>query len=135
MGLDVTAVNRNLHTRVTFMSLEFEDLFIVLGLAALMNVVSRFVSGEIGGIPLSVVLQYGIPLSVVPLLMIFKYGKPTHAKKAQAEDLEKRAIALKDLGYESQAKLLFEAARHSEAKALILLRVAKLREAARSGAA
>jgi hypothetical protein len=76
MALDVTAVNRNLQTRVTFMSLEFEDLFIVLGLAALMNLVSRFVSGEIGGIPLSVVLQYGVPLSVVPLLMVFKYGKP-----------------------------------------------------------
>jgi hypothetical protein len=71
MALDVTPVNRNLHTRVTFMSLEFEDLFVVLGLAALMNVVSRFVSGQT-----SAILQYGVPLSVVPLLMIFKYGKP-----------------------------------------------------------
>jgi hypothetical protein len=76
MALDVTAVNRNLHQRVTFMGLEFEDLFIVLGLAALMNVVSRFVSGNVGGIPLSALLQYGAPLSVVPLLVIFKYGKP-----------------------------------------------------------
>src|SRR5260370_36163370 len=76
MALDVTPVNRNLHTRVTFMSLEFEDLFVVLGLAAVMNVVSHFVSGEIGGIPLSAILQYGVPLSVVPLLMVFKYGKP-----------------------------------------------------------
>ena len=42
MALDVTPVNRNLHTRVTFMSLEFEDLFVVLGLAAVMNVVSHF---------------------------------------------------------------------------------------------
>jgi hypothetical protein len=76
MSLDVTTVNRNLHQRVTFMGLEFEDLFIVLGLAALMNVVSCFVSGNVGGIPLSVLLQYGAPLSVVPLLVIFKYGKP-----------------------------------------------------------
>jgi hypothetical protein len=76
MALDVTPVNRNLHQRVTFMSLEFEDLFVVLGLAALMNVVSRFVTGNIGGVPLSGVLQYGVPLSVVPLLMVFKYGKP-----------------------------------------------------------
>jgi hypothetical protein len=76
MALDVTPVNRNLHTRVTFMSLEFEDLFVVLGLAAVMNVVSHFVSGEIGGVPLSAILQYGVPLSVVPLLMVFKYGKP-----------------------------------------------------------
>jgi hypothetical protein len=71
MALDVTPVNRNLHTRVTFMLLEFEDLFVVLGLAAIMNVVSRFVSGQ-----LSAYLQYGVPLSVVPLLMVFKYGKP-----------------------------------------------------------
>lgn len=71
MALDVTPVNRNLHTRVTFMSLEFEDLFVVLGLAAVMNVVSHFVNGQI-----SAFLQYGVPLSVVPLLMVFKYGKP-----------------------------------------------------------
>jgi hypothetical protein len=69
--LDVTPVNRNLHTRVTFMSLEFEDLFVVLGLAAVMNVVSRFVSGQMGAY-----LQYGVPLAVVPRLMVFKYGKP-----------------------------------------------------------
>jgi hypothetical protein len=71
MALDVTPVNRNLHTRVTFMALEFEDLFVVLGLAAVMNIVSRFVSGQ-----MSAYLQYGVPLSVVPLLMVFKYGKP-----------------------------------------------------------
>jgi hypothetical protein len=71
MTLDVTPVNRNLHTRVTFMSLEFEDLFVVLGLAAVMNVVSRFASGQ-----MSAYLQYGVPLAVVPLLMVFKYGKP-----------------------------------------------------------
>lgn len=71
MALDVTPVNRNLHTRVTFMMLEFEDLFVVLGLAALMNVISRFFSG-----PTSAYLQYGVPIGVVPLLMAFKYGKP-----------------------------------------------------------
>lgn len=71
MALDVTPVNRNLHTRVTFMAVEFEDLFVVLGLAAVMNVVSRFASGQT-----SAFLQYGVPLSVVPLLMVFKYGKP-----------------------------------------------------------
>ena len=71
MPLITTPVNRNLHTRVTFMSLEFEDLFVVLGIAALMNVVSRFVSG-----PMSAYLQYGVPVGIVPLLMVFKYGKP-----------------------------------------------------------
>ena len=76
MGLDVTPVNRNLHTRVTFMLLEFEDLFVVLGVAAVMNVVGRFVGGEIAGLPAGVVIQYGVPLSLVPVLMAFKYGKP-----------------------------------------------------------
>jgi hypothetical protein len=71
MALEVTPVNRNLHTRVTFMALEFEDLFVVLGLAAVMNIVSRFVGGVTGA-----VLQYGVPLGVVPLLIAFKYGKP-----------------------------------------------------------
>jgi hypothetical protein len=71
MALDVTPVNRNLCTRVTFMALEFEDLFVVLGFAAVMNVVSRFVSSSMGAY-----LQYGVPLAVVPLLMVFKYGKP-----------------------------------------------------------
>jgi hypothetical protein len=58
------------------MSLEFEDLFLVLVVAAVMNVVSHFVSGEVGGIPLSILLQYGVPLAMVPLLMAFKYGRP-----------------------------------------------------------
>jgi hypothetical protein len=43
MPLQVTPVNRNLQTRVTFMYLEFEDLFVVLGAAAVMNVVGHFV--------------------------------------------------------------------------------------------
>lgn len=76
MGLDATPVNRNLQTRVTFMLLEFEDLFVVLGIAALMNVVGRFVSGTIAGMPAGLVVQYGVPLSVVPVLMACKYGKP-----------------------------------------------------------
>ena len=40
MPLTVTPVNRNLQTRVTFMFLEFEDLFVVLG--AFLTVARRF---------------------------------------------------------------------------------------------
>src|SRR5581483_5296045 len=76
MPLDVTEVNRNLHTRVTMLGLEFEDLFVVLGMAAVMNVVGHFVGGEIAGMPLNLVLQFGVPLMCVPFLMVFKYGKP-----------------------------------------------------------
>jgi hypothetical protein len=76
MPLLVTPVNRNLQTRVTFMLLELEDLFVVLGAAAVMNVVGHFVGGEIDGVPMNLVLQYGVPLFMVPVLMAFKYGKP-----------------------------------------------------------
>lgn len=76
MGLDVTPVNRNLQTRVTFMLLEFEDLFVVLIAAALMNVVGRFVNGTVAGIPAGMVIQYGVPLAIVPVLLACKYGKP-----------------------------------------------------------
>jgi len=76
MQLNVTPVNRNLQTRVTFMGLEFEDLFVVLGIAALTNVAGHFVSGEVAGLPMSIVVQYGVPISIVPLLMLFKYGRP-----------------------------------------------------------
>jgi len=71
MALEASPVNRNLETRATFLGLEFEDLFVVLGLAAVMNVASRLFPGTAGA-----ALAYGLPLSVVPLLMIFKYGKP-----------------------------------------------------------
>jgi hypothetical protein len=76
MPLRVTPVNRNLQTRVTFMLLEFQDLFIVLGAAAVMNVVGHFVGGDIAGMPTNLVLQYGVPFLMVPVLMAFKYGKP-----------------------------------------------------------
>jgi hypothetical protein len=58
------------------MFLEFEDLFIVMGAAAVMNVVGHFVGGHIAGMPTNLVLQYGVPLFMVPVLMAFKYGKP-----------------------------------------------------------
>jgi len=58
------------------MLLELEDLFVVLGAATIMNVVGHFVGGEVAGMPMSIVLQYGVPLLLVPLLMGFKYGNP-----------------------------------------------------------
>jgi len=70
MALQVTQVNRNLQTRVTFMYLEFEDLFVVLGAAAVMNVVGHFVGGQIAGMPMNLVLHYGVPLFMVPMLMV-----------------------------------------------------------------
>lgn len=76
MALEVTPVHRNLHQRVTFFYLEFEDLFLVIGLAACMSIFGRFLHREVHGIPLNVILQYAVPIAAVPLLMLFKYGKP-----------------------------------------------------------
>lgn len=41
-NLNITHVHRNLHTLVTFLYLEFEDAFVILGLAAFTNVFGRF---------------------------------------------------------------------------------------------
>ncbi len=76
MSLNVTAVHRNLQQRVTFLGLEFEDLFVILGLAAVTNVFGRFLQREIFGVPLNVFLQYVVPVLAVPFLILFKYGKP-----------------------------------------------------------
>ena len=82
MAIEVTPVHRNLHQRVTFFYLEFEDLFLVIGLAAVMNIVGRFLNRELYGIPLGIVLQYVVPLIAVPVLMLFKYGKPAFAARS-----------------------------------------------------
>ena len=76
MSLNVTQVHRNLQQRVTFLYLEFEDLFVILGLAALTNVLGRFLQREIFGVPMNVFLQYVVPVLAVPFLILFKYGKP-----------------------------------------------------------
>ena len=75
-SLNITHVHRNLHTRVTFLCLEFEDAFVILGIAALTNVLGRFLHREIAGIPLNILLQYVVPVLAIPLLIAFKYGKP-----------------------------------------------------------
>ena len=61
MALTVTPVPRNLTTKVTFLYLEFEDLFVILGLAVVMNMFGRFLQREMFGIPMNVFLQYVVP--------------------------------------------------------------------------
>ncbi len=76
MALTVTPVPRNLATKVTFLYLEFEDLFVILGLAVVMNMFGRFLQREMFGIPMNVFLQYVVPVLSIPALIRFKYGKP-----------------------------------------------------------
>ena len=78
MSLDLTPVHRNLHTKVTFLGLEFEDLILVLVLAALMNLLAHFVSGKahVFGMPLNIFMEFVVPALAVPFLILFKYGRP-----------------------------------------------------------
>ncbi|MHB1838442.1 MAG: hypothetical protein ACYCPD_01650 [Acidobacteriaceae bacterium] len=78
MSLDLTPVHRNLHTKVTFLGLEFEDLILVLTLAAIMNLLAHFVSGNahVFGMPLNIFMEFVVPALAVPFLILFKYGRP-----------------------------------------------------------
>jgi hypothetical protein len=75
MALNVTPVYRNLGTRLTFLGLEAEDLFAILALAVVTNILGRFLHREMFGLPMNLVMQYLVPLASVPALMLFKYGK------------------------------------------------------------
>jgi hypothetical protein len=69
-------VHRNLHQRVTFFYLELEDLFLVIGLAAVAKIVSASSSARSTAFRSNFVLQFVVLLIAVPALMLFKYGKP-----------------------------------------------------------
>ena len=75
MALEATPVYRNLATRVTFLGLEAEDLFAILALAVVSNILGRFLHREMFGIPMNMVIQYLVPVLSIPGLMLFKYGK------------------------------------------------------------
>ena len=75
MALEATPVYRNLGTRVTFLGLEAEDLFAILALAVVSNILGRFLHREMFGIPMNMVIQYLVPVISIPGLMLFKYGK------------------------------------------------------------
>lgn len=78
MSLNITPVHRNLHTKVTFLGLEFEDLILVLALAAAMNLLAHFVNGSahVFGLPLNIFMEFVVPALAVPSLILFKYGRP-----------------------------------------------------------
>lgn len=105
MSLDLTPVHRNLHTKVTFLGLEFEDLIFVLALAALMNLIAHFVGDEtyISGMPLNVFMEFVVPFLAIPFLMLFKYGKP----RGYLLDLLRSHISPKAwCGFERDAELV-----------------------------
>jgi len=68
MALEVTPFHRNLRTRVTFLGLEAEDLFAILAIAVVANILGRFLNREMLGLPMNMVLQYIVPLLSIPAL-------------------------------------------------------------------
>src|ERR1017187_9417777 len=58
MSLTVSPVPRNLATRVTFLFLEFDDLFAILVLAVVMNMLGRFLHREMFGIHRTISARY-----------------------------------------------------------------------------
>ena len=61
---------------MTFFYLEYEDLIVVLFIAPIAFFVGSIFNRDLFGIPLKLVLQWGIPAVSVLLLLTFKYGKP-----------------------------------------------------------
>ena len=76
MALNKTSFYRNLRTRVTFLYLEYEDLIAVLFIAPVAFFLGSFFDRDLFGIPMKLVLQWGIPAVTILLLLTFKYGKP-----------------------------------------------------------
>lgn len=76
MSLDQTPVYRNLRTRVTFLYLEYEDLLVVLLIAPVSFFIGSLVDRDVFGIPIKLVLEWGVPATTILLLFAFKYGKP-----------------------------------------------------------
>jgi hypothetical protein len=76
MSLQCTPIYRNLRTRVTFMGLEYEDLAVVLLIAPVSFFIGSWFERELFGIPMKLLLEWGVPVFTILLLMTFKYGKP-----------------------------------------------------------
>lgn len=78
MALHVTRVQRNLQMRVRFFGLEAEDIFVLLAIAIAGQFLGRLINRDLAGLPMSIVLEWGVPGLAIPALMLFKYGKQRH---------------------------------------------------------
>jgi|SRR5579875_3046677 len=78
MALEVTRLQHNLRMRVRFFGLEAEDIFILLIIAIIGQFLGKLVNRDLLGLPMSIVLEWGVPALAVPGLMLFKYGKQQH---------------------------------------------------------
>ena len=78
MALRVSPVSRNLALKITFMSLEIEDM-LALGFACAVSMIAGqflFADRFVFSIPMNWFLVIVVLALGVPALMLFKYGKP-----------------------------------------------------------
>ena len=77
MALNISPVHRNLHTRVTFLHLEFEDWFVDIGHRGSDQHLRALACTETSSESrMNVFLQYIVPVLSDPVVDAFKYGKP-----------------------------------------------------------
>ena len=78
MALNSSPVSRNLHLKVTLLFLELEDLLAIMLAVSGTMLVGNFLFSDryIFHLPMNYFLPLAILLVGVPILMIFKYGKP-----------------------------------------------------------
>lgn len=78
MALNSSPVSRNLHLKVTLLFLELEDLLAIMLAVSGTMLVGNFLFSDryIFHLPMNYFLPLVILLVGVPVLMIFKYGKP-----------------------------------------------------------
>jgi hypothetical protein len=76
MALDVTPVQRNLRTRVTFLGSRSRGPLRRFSPWRLSRTCwDAFLHREMFGLPMNMVIQYLVPVLSIPGLMLFKYGK------------------------------------------------------------
>ena len=78
MALRMSPVSRNLHARITFLSLEIEDILSLALLSAIAMLVGQFFFSDryMFFLPMNWFLMLMVLVVGVPALMLFKYGKP-----------------------------------------------------------
>lgn len=78
MALRMSPVSRNLHARITFLSLEIEDMLSLALLSAIAMLVGQFFFSDryMFFLPMNWFLMLMVLMVGVPALMLFKYGKP-----------------------------------------------------------
>lgn len=78
MALRMSPVSRNLHARITFLSLEIEDMLSLALLSAIAMLVGQFFFSDryMFFLPMNWFLMLMVLILGVPGLVVFKYGKP-----------------------------------------------------------